>query len=974
MRFALSQLSGANAHHEFEHLCRQLCRQTIVSNVIPATGPVSAYGDQGRDFETFPVYIKSVGLADRSFVGLATDKRVAFACTLQKRSLERKVLSDVEKITGGEVRFDAVHVFTEANVASGLRNRIRDAVRSRFGVDLVLYDGNAIAESLSDPDVIWIAEEYLHLPSEVVPAPSSHDSSSYEEIRGRWRASDSPPGTFGEFSELRRMIRVATFDEAHRADLPFWIAKAESMRQVAVPVIGRKLDYEIAVASLRGMGTLSGQEARLRSYFSSVQLLTSVTDLVDAQVLLMYVFGDLGNEPLHYSSAEAKGWHNNLVDRIEALMPETGRQGAAMLYQSLGALRLISPWDEGTDGGLRESSADSALDAWGEAVSLAEETPLFPIDDLADLVSLASPMLADRPAYEELTGKLDALVEQRGGKSHAAAKCRDRAMALYHAGNLIAAIRELHNARIDWFAGDTLRGSLLALGITAHCYDQLGLHAAAKYYWLSLAYLAEQSGAQSTIDLAPAALLRAAQSDYSQGAFVGFTELAAAALEYHAIVDENPWDFEQDEDLTHTWFALAVTLAVARRHDPPLAKELEGTLESFGLLEETERQLSAEAASWLTQVADAELARKIEGELGAAALADCGPTRTLAFRALGLTWSIQFANTYETSVAAERFAAFVQIVAVELANSDLCLMPTEIQMRAELAVDDSWAEPRPSNDGRYWDVRLLPDVLLDASVPPFVGTLAIVLTVLADVSLLPTSEFTDRFHEAMEQRLAAKLVPGVLFDEALRFFVPLDSFHADIRRRGTPFASGDRVVLEEDAALAWIDTPGPGYSKEKANEFLTNRYDRLRRALRHSFPRLLQNGKVRSVFASLRREGWLDWRIMNAAHTIVLNWRMRLTGGLPESQADFERIAREVGFDDDELAATIPPSEISIEAMREADTYNSGAALKTWGLEPHQRTPDMPAIRVFLDRRFGHSTDDIPHPDPLDPKTWEAPQ
>ena len=99
---------------------------------------------------------------------------------------------------------------------------------------------------------------------------------------------------------------------------------------------------------------------------------------------------------------------------------------------------------------------------------------------------------------------------------------------------------------------------------------------------------------------------------------------------------------------------------------------------------------------------------------------------------------------------------------------------------------------------------------------------------------------------------------------------------------------------------------------------------------------------------------------MNAARTIVLNWRMRLTGGLPESRADFERIAGEGGIDDDELAAAIPPSEISIEAMREADTYNSGAAMKSWGLEPHQRTPDMPAFRVFLDKRFGHSTDDIP--------------
>jgi hypothetical protein len=53
VRIALSLLSGDNGHHSFEHLCRQVAKRRIASNVLPATGPVSAGGDQGRDFETF---------------------------------------------------------------------------------------------------------------------------------------------------------------------------------------------------------------------------------------------------------------------------------------------------------------------------------------------------------------------------------------------------------------------------------------------------------------------------------------------------------------------------------------------------------------------------------------------------------------------------------------------------------------------------------------------------------------------------------------------------------------------------------------------------------------------------------------------------------------------------------------------------------------------------------------------------------
>ncbi len=65
IRFGLSQLAETNSHHEFEHLCRHLARARICSNIIPATGPVSSGGDQGRDFETFKTYIPQNGIGNK---------------------------------------------------------------------------------------------------------------------------------------------------------------------------------------------------------------------------------------------------------------------------------------------------------------------------------------------------------------------------------------------------------------------------------------------------------------------------------------------------------------------------------------------------------------------------------------------------------------------------------------------------------------------------------------------------------------------------------------------------------------------------------------------------------------------------------------------------------------------------------------------------------------------------------------------
>ena len=69
-----------NKHHEFEHLARWFVRIRICDNVMLATLPVGAGGDQGRDFETYRTY-----LATRS-VGNASSLRPASIFSRQRES------------------------------------------------------------------------------------------------------------------------------------------------------------------------------------------------------------------------------------------------------------------------------------------------------------------------------------------------------------------------------------------------------------------------------------------------------------------------------------------------------------------------------------------------------------------------------------------------------------------------------------------------------------------------------------------------------------------------------------------------------------------------------------------------------------------------------------------------------------------------------------------------------------------------
>lgn len=99
IRFALARLSERNAQHEWEHLCRHLTRARICSNILPATGPVQAGGDQGRGFETFHTYLSRSSLSQQSFVGLSSQRPIAFACSLEEQVIP-KMHRDVKTIIG----------------------------------------------------------------------------------------------------------------------------------------------------------------------------------------------------------------------------------------------------------------------------------------------------------------------------------------------------------------------------------------------------------------------------------------------------------------------------------------------------------------------------------------------------------------------------------------------------------------------------------------------------------------------------------------------------------------------------------------------------------------------------------------------------------------------------------------------------------------------------------------------------------
>jgi hypothetical protein len=173
-------LDETNGHHEFERICLALARQRITSNLIPATGPVSSGGDQGRDGESHWTNLPDEG--GSAFATLASADKVVFACTIQKTGVPAKIRKDLASICGRGDAVGRVIYFTVTAVAVSKRHELQAQAREIYGVALDIWDAAAIAEHLSDPDLFQSAAEFLHLPAEQAQA-------------GAWRM--PVPGTRG---------------------------------------------------------------------------------------------------------------------------------------------------------------------------------------------------------------------------------------------------------------------------------------------------------------------------------------------------------------------------------------------------------------------------------------------------------------------------------------------------------------------------------------------------------------------------------------------------------------------------------------------------------------------------------------------------------------------------------------------------------------------------------------------------------
>jgi hypothetical protein len=961
--FALSELSTENAHHEFEHLCRHLTRRKICPNILPATGPVSAGGDQGADFETYKVADSEE--SQSAFFAKSIKDKWIFACSLQK-NYKKKIKGDLQAATNFVEPVQRVVFFHNAPIPTSARHKLKQQAFEEFGLELEIFDSKALSEMLSDHGTVWKAQRYLSLPAELILLREDHPSPDwFQEVL--YKNYGAERLTSAEFFELKDAVRYATRNAEHHSDLPKLLEHLRIFRLYRFEGIGRKAIYEEFVASLRGLETTIGLESSIRDYLAVIASLSDPAELEDSAVLLTYSLAAHARGILNFPIEELRQYHSQLTTRVAQLESEAANptRRCMLLFVSghlaFNSYLTVDRDPERAIDDLR-ASFEAAVKIWRRLMKQARNAPIFPIERIARLVNEFIVPLDGVSGIDQLIRSLDALSVERSGQLKLSEHHRQRAQTLTSNEKYLRALDELHKAHSASFSsGTTIESVQICLQLSKLYYD-VGLYFAARYYGLAGCYAALKLPEQHLRQLAYVGCGKAASADHASGGSLMFF-LTARLFAY--IASEYAMGGTEERKL-HELGCVQFYACVLARGAGLVFENLQGTiveqmLPGIGLddLYEESRLLLDDYFRSLDSAA--KLAEKAISSGIAPPFSDVGGTRRAAWRQLGVDWHFEWKTSYETDRQAQALTAHLQILLAGFANTELSILPGEAFVRIEVHDGELEIEEVPDNKYVRRIIRL--PLVMPQSAKGIPGyAFAVASTLIKAVSALKPDQFL-KLHEAqfasgLMERLIVYSASESLFEE----FYDRESY--DLLYS---VAALTAVRMPDHLCQTWHGLQGPQgihpqYDRAESMRAVRLRYEKLIPLTRLSVRRLMQTEGFRQTLEALRREGWKDWHILTGIENVRFNYFLNQNLELRAAfeRKDFARIAAVRSEPEREDVLLVRVSEFEIDRLKFGLQSSQVNTLEGLGLRVWQRTPDFGGIDQLL-RRFCYWDDDVPH-------------
>ncbi|TIV32694.1 MAG: hypothetical protein E5V90_01885 [Mesorhizobium sp.] len=580
------------------------------------------------------------------------------------------------------------------------------------------------------------------------------------------------------------------------------------------------------------------------------------------------------------------------------------------------------------------------------------------------MMQIYLPFIGSLPRYQQLADRIDAVVEMRRGKTARAEQGRERAMIHATHNQFVAAIDQLQRAKEGWFQAATMYGSVLAMLQLSDFYSRLWLPLAARYYAAAALKYAIAAKDEELRPLIGRAAVEISATYLMAGEGLSFIYSVGRAAQIHIGHATDGEDLEQHTEFAARLAETAKVYALLRHLLPENLQQIEAALDGWPIDSAYANSLRTLASRppWAS-VSRSEIEERLAEDIGQGLTYDLGPEIRYRWNALGISWTIRAASS--TRSVAEWIGAAFQIAIVDLADEDLAILPSSVEIEITTSGQlEAKLEAVPDNVQMRYRLTVPNSITLgdEASF-----TLMLLAEIVGNASALPSGDFLKVVERKIDRGLLSK---AFWVHPVSRLFVEM----RDLLVGKDVVLSGISVPMDAPAPdprsgdeLAWLSGDGPTYTTARAYQALSRRYERMTPVVAANLDALRAHPTAMALLEEMHNEGLLDWQIYQVIYNFALQQSIEAEAGYHAMANGSPEITRRLvkEFENGKTPA-INLNNFNRETVESVRWVSLFAALPAWQLSNHRSTPDMEATRRFLAVRYHHFEDDIDHPSLFD--------
>ncbi len=416
----------------------------------------------------------------------------------------------------------------------------------------------------------------------------------------------------------------------------------------------------------------------------------------------------------------------------------------------------------------------------------------------------------------------------------------------------------------------------------SHIYMNLRLNYAAKFYALNAMYTIHYDGRATEFDFLSDTLLYLLRADYQQGQWTDFIKgcsqffVARTMMDNKNNLDKHLRHLDETNTAAHYLGTIFVTY---KYFNPELENVLsEQLVEISRLLPDLDKKIIEPLKNFFDQqdsVVDS-LKKTVDG----IPFLEVGRLKSILLNILGIEWILQGYNELKSNALLEEIAAYLQIILLDMAESevDLHLAPVSvvIHLRADSAAQEETTLVEWNLEKRHWLISIQDFSAIEKNdnSERLHFVVNSILQIINDLSFLPKGgDGKEKFDTIMKKQKTEFKLSHPSYEFMYRRFLS----KSEVKFKNIselPKTNATEEMLELNAKIHNTKfTISKSLDEELVKSKIAAMYARTTKRLSLSIQQWQKDPVFGKLVASWRTMGYLDWQILLSMENFVLDAR-----------------------------------------------------------------------------------------------------